>query len=80
MGEGVVGISMLRDWCIEKILIPHLGSSERYHLGSAFMPGRCKGRHGHGDGWRWWFLFQSFFRRNSRRRFNTLDVELGRTQ
>jgi hypothetical protein len=71
---------MLRDWCIEKILIPHLGSSERYHLASAFMPGRCKGRHGHGDGWRWWVLFHTFFGHDSPRRFGTLDVEFGRTQ
>jgi hypothetical protein len=44
------------------------------------MPGRCKGRHGHGDGWRWWVLFHTFFRHDSPRRFGALDVEFERTQ
>ena len=71
---------MRRKCCIEKLFIPHLGSSDGYHFASGFMPRQCTGCHGHGDGWRWWVLFHTFFHHHSPRRFGTLDVEFGRTQ
>ena len=71
---------MRRNWCIEQLFIPHLGSGDGYQFASGFIPGRCKGSHGHGDRWRWWVLFHTFFRHDSPRRFGTLDVELERTQ
>ena len=62
-------------WRDENLFTTHRGVSG-HRSAPGFLADRSKRGHGHGDGWRWWILFHTFFRDDSHGRYGALDVEL----